>query len=231
MSRNPNDNHLPITQIFLCNGNVARFNCVVTPDNLPGGRRLRLDKRPNFAEFSACRMRVILKQKGKVYFPRSCQLSNLSYRCHGGFHRLHILMKESLCNSVSHVTQLCDRFLSTNWHMGNRMTAISLELPFKLAPTTSDFTTAHAALSSLIQRWHQVFGMCILLRGIAVVRHPPSLWAPHQSDSGATTLHSQNTTTFRGFSPFLRMRCSMCPVISPPASSFCSTASRLPSLR
>ena len=127
MSRNPNDNHLPITQTFLCNGNVARFNCVVTPDNLPGGRRPRLDKRPNFAEFSACRMRVILKQKGKAYFPRSCQLSSLSYRCHGGFHRLHILMKESLCNSVSHVTQLCDRFLSTNWHMGNRMTAISLQ--------------------------------------------------------------------------------------------------------
>ncbi len=136
MSRNPNDNHLPITQIFLCNGNVARFNCVVTPDNLPGGRRPRLDKRPNFAEFSACRMRVILKQKGKAYFPRSCQLSNLSYRCHGGFHRLHILMKESLCNSVSHVTQLCDRFLSTNWHMGNRMTANSLQ------PTLSGF---HAA--------------------------------------------------------------------------------------
>lgn len=133
MSRNPNDNHLPITQTFLCNGNVARFNCVVTPDNLPGGRRPRLDKRPNFAEFSACRMRVILKQKGKAYFPRSCQLSNLSYRCHGGFHRLHILMKESLCNSVSHVTQLCDRFLSTNWHMGNRMTANSLFPPLRTA--------------------------------------------------------------------------------------------------
>ena len=134
MSRNPNDNHLPITQAFLCNGNVARFNCVVTSHqticiNLSGGRRPRLDKRPNFAEFSACRMRVILKQKGKAYFPRSCQLSwwfpPPSYPYEG------IIVQFS---EPRH--SLCDRFLSTNWHMGNRMTAISLQLPF-LSPDST----------------------------------------------------------------------------------------------